>query len=169
MWNSIITPETGWEYERRKKENESCHAHRAKPKVPFGEVKLPLLPLFYHLFILESQKNHDAANLFFLPPFKFLVNMFSLVFKVYTGEDVLGVFILKFRTLIAVGYTFLKSSSCFYTLHLLPVGSLWFPLVSEGQSCRGDGTCASEGKQKLKGRKQQKKQKNKCVYVESRD
>lgn len=50
-------------------------------------------------------------TLFSNPPFKFFVNMFSLVFIVYSREDVLGVFILEFRTLIAVGYTFLKSSS----------------------------------------------------------
>lgn len=45
------------------------------------------------------------------PPFRFFASVLSLVFIVYGGEDVLGVFILEFRTLIAVGYTFLKSSS----------------------------------------------------------
>lgn len=50
-------------------------------------------------------------SLFSNIPFKFFVNTFSLVFIVYSREDVLGVFILGFRTLIAVGYTFLKSSS----------------------------------------------------------
>lgn len=75
MGNSIIAPETGWEYEWKKKENESCHAHRAKLQVPFGKVQLILTN---HLFILESffffKKNllHPAIS-FFLPPFfKFL-------------------------------------------------------------------------------------------------
>lgn len=44
-------------------------------------------------------------------------------------------------------------SEVFFTFHRLPVGSLWFPLVSTGQSCRGDGTCASEGKRKLKAKR----------------
>lgn len=50
---------------------------------------------------------------FFLTPFKFFVHTLLLVFIVYSREDVLGVFIREFRTLIAVGYTFLKSSSLF--------------------------------------------------------
>lgn len=63
MGNSIITPETSREYERKKKENESCHAHRAKRKVPFGKVKLILTN---HLFILESYiKKTLPSNLFF--------------------------------------------------------------------------------------------------------
>lgn len=44
-------------------------------------------------------------------------------------------------------------SEVFFTFHRLPVGSLWFPLVSTGQSCRGDGTCASEGGRKLKAKR----------------
>lgn len=82
--------------------------------------------------------------------------MFSLVFIVYSKEDMLGVFILEVRTLIAVGYTFLKS---LFTLLLLPVGALRFPLVSEGQSCRGIGPVHQREKENLKG--ESKKNKNK--------
>lgn len=44
-------------------------------------------------------------------------------------------------------------SKVFLTFHRLPVGSLWFPLVSMGQSRKGDGSCASEGKSELKAQR----------------
>lgn len=49
-------------------------------------------------------------SLLLQPLFKMFVDMFFF-FMVYRREDTVGVFILEFRTLIAVGCIFLKSSS----------------------------------------------------------
>lgn len=150
MGNSIIAPETGWEYERKKKENESCHAHRAKLQVPFGKVQLILTN---HLFILESYRKktllHPAIS-FFLPPFfkflwTYLTTFFFFFFIEYNRRGMLGV--------QDTDSCRVQISEVFFTFHRLPVGSLWFPLVSTGQSCRGDGTCASEGRRKLKAKR----------------
>lgn len=49
--------------------------------------------------------------LFFPKHLKFFVNLLSLLVTEYSEEDVPTVFIVEFKTLIAVGYTLLKSSS----------------------------------------------------------
>lgn len=113
MGNSIIAPETGWEYERKKKENESCHAHRAKLQVPFGKVQLILTN---HLFILESYKKKNPSSIqqslfSYLPSLNLSEHISPLLLLLLFLQAIAEEACSEFRTLIAVGSIFLKSSS----------------------------------------------------------